>query len=60
MQQLGTYARLKERDGSADGGGRTAKFAAGAGQTAFVERRDEHFHGIDTVHDITSASVLMR
>src|SRR5271166_6782902 len=50
MQQLRTQAFLKERDGAADRGTRSAELAASGRQTAFIERRDEDPHCIDAVH----------
>src|SRR5437762_4067132 len=48
---------FEEGDGAADGCGRAAELAAGAGKTPLLERGDEDLHRVDTVHHPSPAAM---
>jgi hypothetical protein len=50
VQQRNADTILQESDRPTHRGSGAAGFAAGPGKTAFIKRRDENFHGIQTVH----------
>ena len=63
VQQRHAHTIFQKGHGPAHRGGGATGLATGTGEAAFIERRDEDFHGIQTVHSACladSQSTVMR